>query len=205
MAVSGIMNHGGPDPIQGFDVDVWVQDMGQAGDVTSLSSGLVLLGSFTSIVVTVRNATEAYLELNQRIPRYLDGEVQIAWVMEKGLLDVNVLRQTFGFDKMKRDVRFNRSPRFAITFNVDSYGELGTSFQVGGQNTLQNSGLRDAKGRFILYYCKVDSWHMAATSGKQVVATQWQGVAEGIESLAEPFPGEDIGEADTTVTRPFTN
>lgn len=192
--------HGGPAPLQGFDVDVWVQDMSQLSGPGAASgpssSGLILLGSFTSIVVTIRNATEAYLELNQRIPRYLDGEVQIAWVMEKGMLDVHVLQQTFGFSEMDRSVRFNRSPRFAITFNMDDYSELQRTVQLfGGQ---QDTMLRQPKGRFVLNYCKVDSYHVAATSGKQTVANQWQGVAEGIRALAVSSSGlEAVPSANT--------
>lgn len=195
MAIQDVMDHGGPDPIQGFDVDVWVMDGSRSGADTAVpgsASNMVLLGSFTSIVVTIRNATEAYLELNQRIPRYLDGEVQMAWVMEKGMVDLYALRQTFGFDRMRRKYRFNRSPRFLITFNVTTNGELKdtltkTSSNVGG--LIENgSGVwdtmkRTTTGRYLLYNAKVDSWHFAATSGKQVVANQWQGVCEGIEFL----------------------
>ena len=188
-----ITDHAGPDPIQGYDVDVWVQD---ASDGSA-----VLLGSFTSIVVTIRNATEAYLTLNERIPRYLDGEIQIAWVMEKGLLDVNVLKQTFGFAEMIRTQRINRSPRFTITFNMNTYGEL--KIQTPLLNSLVNNAAnqqmqRDPDGRFELHRCKVDSWHFAATSGKQVVATQWQGVCEGIVTNNAPIAGETVQPAQTT-------
>ncbi len=195
-SIQKVTDHGGPDPIQGFDVDVWVQD---AGNVGNTGSNLVLLGSFTSIVVTVRNATEAYLELNQRIPRYLDGEVQIAWVMEKGMLDIHVLQQTFGFAKMKRDSRFNRSPRFVITFNVFPKDELKTSMTLP-LSQIENNMNRQPDGRFVLYNCKVDSWHFAATSGKQVVATQWQGVCEGVEAIPGGVNTDaNVGYADTTL------
>jgi hypothetical protein len=192
--ISAVTDHAGPDPIQGYDVDVWVQD---ASDGSS-----VLLGSFTSIVVTIRNATEAYLTLNERIPRYLDGEVQIAWVMEKGLLDINVLKQSFGFAEMVRTQRFNRSPRFTITFSMNTYQELKTQTPLLNAFTNHASGQqmsRDPDGRFTLVHCKVDSWHFAATSGKQVVATQWQGVCEGIRADADPIQGEAINGASTAV------
>lgn len=192
-SIANVMDHGGPDPIQGFDVDVWVQDASRVG--TGGASNLVLLGSFTSIVVTIRNATEAYLELNQRIPRYLDGEVQIAWVMEKGMVDLYALRQTFGFDRMRRKYRFNRSPRFVITFNVNTAGELNNvRSEAGVINANSDIGntqiLRETNGRYLLWNAKVDSWHFAATSGKQVVANQWQGVCEGIEFIGGQF-GQD--------------
>lgn len=198
MAIKDVTDFGGPDPIQGFDVDVWVQDQSRAQGSTS---NLILLGSFTSIVVTIRNATEAYLELNQRVPRYLDGEVQMAWVMEKGMLDLNVLRQTFGFGEISRNKRFNRSPRFQITFNVSTYDELKSSFSTFVNGGELKDQPRTVSGRIVLDQCKVDSWHFAATSGKQVVATQWQGVCESIKTAAPPN-AESVTAADTSAQFP---
>lgn len=175
---SNTLNIGGADPVQGFDVGVWVQD--------TSTFQRVLLGQFTSIVVTVRNATEAYLEFGQRYPRYLDGEFQIAFVMEKGLLDINVFQQTFGFKYISRTKRFGRSPRFDVTFAINPVdadileGTISTDPGAPDFN-------RDVTGRFILSTCKVDSWHFASTSGRQVVATQWQGVAEGFAAVTSDY------------------
>lgn len=179
-----VMDHGGPDPFQGFDVAVWVQDPSRNGTAGNLDGvdNMVLLGEFTSLIVTVRNATEAYLEFNSRIPRYLDGEMQMAFVMEKGQVDMFVLRQTFGFDEMRRNKRFNRSPRLAITFNVDTNGELNSRVVMPNKQYMTEMS-RSTSGRYIMHNCKIDSWHFAATAGKQVVANQWQGVFEGIEML----------------------
>ena len=205
MAIQDIMDHGGPDPIQGFDVDVWVQDPSRNDlNVNGLVSpgdqagSLVLLGSFTSIVVTMRNATEAYMELNQRMPRYLDGEFQIAWVMEKGMLDIWMFKQTFGFSTIRRNIRFNRSPRFVITFQSNTNGELHPVIHTPNL-TYTNNVVRQTDGRIALYMCKPDSLHIAATAGKQVVASQWQGVAEGFTTLSTPLFTETVGVADTTI------
>lgn len=191
--IKSITDHAGPDPIQGFDVDCWVSD---ASDGT-----MILFGSFTSIVVTIRNATEAYLGLNERIPRYLDGEVQIAWVMEKGMLDVNVLKQSFGFSEMTRMIRFNRSPRFQITFNTNTYGELNKKVTLLSALQPITDPMRDPDGRIELVRAKLDSFHFAATSGKQVVATQWQGVCEGIRVYADHVVGqyENVPGASTAL------
>jgi len=182
---SGVINIGGADPIQGYDVGVWVHD--------AQTNKQVLLGQFTSIVVTIRNATEAYMEFGQRYPRYLDGEMQIAYVMEKGLLDLNAFQHTFGFKRITRDKRFGRSPRFTVTFSADP---VDAAALEGAINTdpLQDwaSGRRDVTGRFVLEQCKVDSWHFAATAGRQVVATQWQGVAEGFSAV----PGDYTTSTD---------
>lgn len=172
-----MLNQGGADPVQGFDVGVWVHDQG-TGDK-------ILLGQFTSIVITVRNATEVYLEMGQRYPRYLDGEFQIAFVLEKGLLDISVFQQTFGFAQVSRRKRFGRSPRFEITFSLnpvdaDVLEKDITDLSAGKID-------RDVTGRFVLETAKIDSWHIAATSGRHVVATQWQGIAEGMSAIASDY------------------
>lgn len=174
-----MLNLGGADPVQGFDVGVWVSDASNPGNK-------VLMGQFTSVVVTVRNATEAYIEFGQRYPRYLDGEFQIAFVLEKGLLDMNVFQQTFGFKRVSRQKRFGRSPRFDITFAVNPV-DADVLEQTIASAIDTPPFDRDATGRFILEQCKVDSWHFAATSGRQVVATQWQGVAEGFSAVTSDY------------------
>lgn len=172
-----MLNQGGADPIQGYDVGVWIHDQG--------TNGKVLLGQFTSIVITVRNATEVYLEMGQRYPRYLDGEFQIAFVLEKGLLDINVFQQTFGFSQLSRRKRFGRSPRFEITFTMNP---VDADVLEASINDLSSTNIsRDVTGRFVLETAKVDSWHIAATSGRHVVATQWQGIAEGMSAISSDF------------------
>lgn len=177
---SSILNLGGADPIQGYDVGVWVYDVGRGAQV--------LLGQFTSIVVTVRNATEPYIEFGQRYPRYLDGEMQIAYVMEKGLLDINVFQETMGYKHFSRSKRFGRSPRFDITFTADPVDAAAMETDnIGTSLDRSVAWPRDVTGRFILHYCKMDSWHVASTAGRQVVATQWQGVAEGFSAVPGDF------------------
>lgn len=172
------VNIGGPDPVQGFDVGVWIYD--------GSDDSRVMMAQFTSIVVTVRNATEAYIEFGQRVPRYLDGEFQIAFVLEKGLLDINVFQQTTGFKSITRNKRMGRSPRFTIVFAVQPVDA--DVLEAGNISALDNGAMdRDMTGRFILQQCKIDSWHFAATSGRQVVATQWQGVAEGYDAIPGDF------------------
>lgn len=183
-----MLNIGGADPIQGYDVGVWVSD-------ASNDANRVLLGQFTSIVVTVRNATEAYVEMGQRYPRYLDGEMQIAFVLEKGLLDVNVFQQTFGFKRMSRNKRFGRSPRFNISFVMNPVDADILEAPIGTSLDADAPWDRDVTGRFVLESCKMDSWHVASTSGRQVVATQWQGVAEGFAAI--PGDYSEISDLNT--------
>ncbi len=111
------------DPFQGFDADIWMIDQATGNQL--------LVGRFTSIQITIRNATEPYMEFNQRMPRYLDGEIQIGWVIERGMLDARILQQTFGMSQMTREMRMNRSPRFQITFEVNA-PELDNAAANGG-------------------------------------------------------------------------
>lgn len=122
--VTAPVNNAGLDPIQGFDIECWAQD--------SSTGKQVLFGRFQTITISVRNATETYLELGQRIPTYLDGEVQIAWVLEQGLLDMDFLTRTFGVTQMRRDKYVTRGPRFHISFDANA-AEI-ESVNSGGNN-----------------------------------------------------------------------
>lgn len=181
-----VVNYGGADPIQGFDVGVFAYDMA--------TGRRVLFGQFTSFVLTIRNATESYIEFGQRIGRMLDGEYQMAWVAEKGMLDFKVIQQSFGFHALDRRRRPGRSPRFRISFSCDSVdqaalegvtddGGTGVITQdlsyVPGQGDSPAGWARSANAVITLLQCKLDSWHMAASAGRSVTANQWQGVCEG--------------------------
>lgn len=136
--VWSIMDHGGPDPIQGFDVDVWVQrpdlmSRGFGAPIHPFDSvhqgGYVLLGSFTGIKLFIRNGTEQYLEFDSRVPLYFDGEMQFLFQLEKGLVSMDFLEETFGAAVLGTRVMYSRLPRLNITFNVntavyDSQGKL---------------------------------------------------------------------------------
>lgn len=125
------VNNTGHDPIQGFDAEVWVQDV-----CTGL---LAWFGKFQSITFSIRDATETYLELGQRIPIHLNGEIQIAWVLEQGMVDLNFVHRGFGVPALRRDSYITRGPRFQISFDVNS-PELHLS---GGNNVaeLQANGM----------------------------------------------------------------
>ena len=125
------VNNTGHDPIQGFDVEVWVQDV-----CTGL---LAWFGKFQSVTVSVRDATETYLELGQRIPIHLNGEIQIAWVLEQGMVDLNFIQRSFGVPALRRDSYITRGPRFQISFDVNS-----PELQLAGGN---NVGSLTANGR----------------------------------------------------------
>jgi len=187
-AFKSIVNNASLDPIQGYDVDVWVLDQG--------TGGYNLIGRFNSIQIMLKNSTETYLEFNQRFPRNLDGEIQIGWIMERGQLDGRVIEQTFGVANISRDIRINRMPRLQITFSLNAK-ELsqGRTVNLDANNFPSNSNTgnssidnrsfanRQVNHEVILSYCKVDNLTIAATAGKQIVANRWEGTAEGINTV----------------------
>jgi hypothetical protein len=196
------INNGIKDPMQGFDADVWVIDQATGNQL--------LVGRFTSIQLTIRNATEPYMEFNQRIPRMLDGEFQFGWVLERGLIDTRLLESTFGFDDIRREMRIGRSPRMVITFdlsapelderslnNVDlRNNNLGELLVNGNDNSRRR---RHSVGQYRLVYCKVDSMTIGAMAGRSVIAVRWEGLAEGIS-----YVDSSSVWAGTVVGNPFT-
>jgi len=205
------------DPIQGFDADVYVVDQA--------TGAYLLVGRFVSIQITIRNATETYLELNQRVPRFLDGEFQIGWVLERGHLDHRVLEYTFGISAINRELRLNRSPRFQITFQIlapeldqDPQGYSGILQTAGayeqGETVIGNGEIyfarsgaakynrRRASGQYVLTFCKVDSLSIGAMAGRSVIANRWEGLAEGIEQVnrVNVWAGTSLDKASTAAS-----
>jgi hypothetical protein len=184
------VNNCGLDPLSGFDFEVFVQD--------SFSGERAFFGKFQSLTLSVRNATETYLELGQRIPIYLDGEIQIAWVLEQGLVDMAFIARTFGVANISRCQYITRGPRFHVTFDANavelsrSLGDRdgpGTARQgINGafdpknrrDITSNDTNSRKAKGRYELMRCKPDSVSLGIMPGRRVAAVRWEGVAEGI-------------------------
>ena len=185
------VNNTGLDPLVGFDAEVWVTDV---------ATGLIIsVGKFQSATLSIRNATETYLELGQRIPIYLDGEIQIAWVLEQGLVDMGFLERYFGVDTISRDQYITRGPRFTISVDMnaaeltkattnnppstDSYSTGSRNYFTPGtssQYAYGSSTSRLAYGRYELQRCKLDSLSLGIMPGRRVIAQRWEGVAEGI-------------------------
>jgi hypothetical protein len=191
-----VVNNTGLDPFQGFDVEVWATD---------LSTGRILdIGQFQSCTFTVRNATETYLPLGQRIPSYYDGEMQIAWVLERGKLNTDYLDAWFGTNDINKDRYLSRGPRFQITIDYNAVelqagGVNTTTYVVNSSERKSSRGLFDpktasnssaqylidpnnvnARGRLNLVKCKVDSMSEGIMPGRRIIANRWEGVAEGI-------------------------
>jgi hypothetical protein len=94
------------------------------------------------LTVSIRDATETYLELGQRIPIYLNGEIQIAWVLEQGLVDMAFIVKTFGIENIRRDQVIARGPRFHIGFDANAADKVSTTAQniSPSKASLQTSG-----------------------------------------------------------------
>jgi len=199
------VNNTGLDPLQGFDFHVWVQDV--------CTGKVAWFGLFQSLTLSIRDATETYLELGQRIPIHLNGEIQVAWVLEQGLVDIGFIERTFGVSQLRRDMYITRGPRFQISF--DAYaGELESFHQANTPGDLErnsNVGYRQgadeyftfapesyagnsasgykhramAEGRYDILRAKVDSVSLGIMPGRRVAAVRWEGVAEGISFVKE--------------------
>jgi hypothetical protein len=180
-------NNGIKDPLQGFDATLWM---------LNAQGEMVNRGFFTSVQFTFRNATEPYMELSQRVPRYLDGDFQIGWVAQRGQLDTNVVAETMGFQSVTREQRISRSPRFNLVlfFNAPELREAtATKFSRGTPdfNNIYNSSQnasdsyrRSAEGKIILLNCKLDTFALGVQSGQRVIANQWEGLAEGYQVVS---------------------
>lgn len=197
----------GLDPMQGFDFFVWVADV--------CTGKLAWFGAFQSLTLSIRDATETYLELGQRIPIHLNGEIQIAWVLEQGLVDYQFIYRTFGVKTIRRDMYISRGPRFQISFdgnayeleqqsgivangviNRDNSDDFGTDnlYRWGSDEYLHlstdmyssDSNFRPIRsGRYDVLRCKVDSVSLGIMPGRRVAAVRWEGVAEGIAYINE--------------------
>lgn len=134
-----------PDPIQGRDVDVWVEryiDPTQHPyDPRTPIKSLILLGSFQELSLRVASKSLRYYEVDSRNPILLDDEWTIFFTLGKGLIDMEILEQTFGLRHIHQLARFNRLPRLKITFNSDTRsldpqgrprGELNQSVRIHG-------------------------------------------------------------------------
>jgi hypothetical protein len=190
------VNNASLDPMQGFDVEVWVTDV---------ATGQILdIGQFQSCTLTIRNATETYLPLGQRIPTYLDGEIQIAWVLERGKLSTNFLTSWFGTSNINKDQYLTRGPRFQISIDLNAvefknpvdtkyiYESVAVKsnatdfFRPTGatagyfESPEDRASSGSEQGRLEIVRCKLDSFSEGIMPGRRVIANRWEGVAEGV-------------------------
>jgi hypothetical protein len=200
---AGGVNNAIKDPFQGYDANLWMLDA---------AGKLVNKGFFTSVQYTFRNATEPYMEMGQRVPRYLDGDFQIGWVCQRGMLDVNSIVETLGFPAVTRSARVGRSPRFTLVFYINAQelqdAENRTGNSSANNNLLNNGygnqggGTRQTRGKIVLLNCRLDTFAMGAQSGQKVIANQWEGLAEGYQVITSE---SNFSNEEATYTRTFND
>jgi len=184
-----VVNNATEDPLQGFQTSVWVNDQA-TGDA-------VFAGGFTSFQTTMRNATEPYMPFGRKTPRLLDGEFQFGWVLERGLLDIRVLQEAFGFPNIGAEYKADPTPRFMITvaFNAPEldnapvyYGpngdNVGQTSTASGTTVLGNVNQRMAIGSYQLSFAKIDSITLGAMAGRNIVANRFEGLCEDIRFVS---------------------
>ncbi|MFO0089930.1 MAG: hypothetical protein ACK518_03940 [bacterium] len=197
------VNDYGIQPFSGYHFNIFVND--------AASGNIAWVGAFQSLTYSIRNATETYLEVGQRIPMYLDGEINIAWVLEQGMLDGRWMQRTFGTNEISRDQVLQEFPRFHITYDcnaqslaqaesIDRTYNSQQAARLGAtdwKNALNNgqvnpSGLqlpsaanmgRLAQFRYEFSNCKVDNVSGGIMPGRRVPAKRWEGVAQGVRMV----------------------
>lgn len=141
-------------PVQGYDVSVSI--VGPAGPE--------LVGQFEEMDIGIKNETEDYLELGERIAMILDGDIKIDGKMKRGMINTDIVKRVYGVSSLKRGTRIPPQPRFVVTANIDA----------------PEKGL---VGRIKLLNVIIPDLSMAFKAGKGVVSTDLSYKAEGIENL----------------------
>lgn len=173
------------DPLQGYDVNIIV------------SGNKQLVGAFTSLMFKVVNQTETYLPVNSRIPRMLDGELIVVWSLEQGLVNLNLIANTFGgnfaneFAKARGQL-IPRSSRFDIRFHslfplTELHGttDIGMNTSPPSNTTARPAGNGSLQNlNHVIEFCRVDTYSFGVTSGRHVVANAWQGTGQHIKEAS---------------------
>ncbi len=181
------------DPLQGYDIRVETAEYD--GSTTRL------MGAFNTFMWRVVSQSEVYLTLNQRIPRHLDGDILTVWSLDQGLVNLNVVANTFGtlFAKkfgadspraqiIPRQRRFqlkvsaNLDTIEATTVNGDTkfFGEQGFNQAEFAAGDTQASD-EYPQLAVTLRYARVDTLTFGVAPGRAVAANSWQGTAEGCD------------------------
>lgn len=140
-----------PKPIQGFDVSVQVIG----------PNGPELTGEYQECEFSVKNETEDYLELGERIAQILDGEVKIEGKIKRGWMSLTVLKSVFGSGTLRRGEKLPASPRFVITFSV-------------------NAPEKGLSGRYKFEQVVIPDLSISIAAGKGVVKKDLSFKAEGV-------------------------
>lgn len=139
-------------PIQGFNVSILITG----------SSGPELVGEFQELEFSVKNDTEEYLELGERIAAILDGEIKLEGKLKRGMINLGIIKSCFGTSALKRGESIPASPRFTITANINA-----SSIGLVGKYKLLNAVIPELT--------------VSMSKGKDVVKNDFSFKAEGID------------------------
>lgn len=176
---SNTVNNGGPDPIQGHDVGVFVHDPGRT------KNKRILLGQFTGISIDVNWTALPYVAVGSRGATFFDEEILTSAELVKGMLSPHVFRDTFGFKKLAEVNRYLRSARLDLEFVMDpvDWTALDESSRVFGSAPID----RTPSGKIRLENCKVLMLQIVSQAGKGIVANRWKVVSEAVEATGAGY------------------
>jgi hypothetical protein len=177
------------DPLQGYDIQVTTTEYD--------GNGTRLMGAFNTFMWRVVSQSEVYLTLNQRIPRHLDGEILTVWSLDQGLVNLDVVSNTFGTlfaEKLGKDrpraqiIPRQRRFQLHVTANLETIETNVTNLfgEQGFNRGIDSNGnpVTDASypGLSIkLHYSRVDTLTFGVAPGRAVAANSWQGTAESCD------------------------
>jgi hypothetical protein len=138
------------EPTLGNDVHLWLHT----------DTGPRLAGLFENASISVRSTSELYYD--SRVPSYLDGEIQVSFVLERGMIEAEVMSTLIGRDGLRR------RPQFTIE-----------TYIIQPNSNQDLASFRPQRCRLLC--CRFDSFVGARPAGRTVVLTQASGIAEGID------------------------
>lgn len=172
------------DPLQGYDIRVSAVQIVDGSATGQSGSTPRLAGAFNSFMWRVISQTEAYLMLGSRLPRLLDGEIITVWSLDQGLVNLDVVGNTFGKDVAEnftgRDALIPRQQRFNLIAEA-GMGITISSLTPRGEAGFNMDGGADYNLKVTLRYARVDTLTFGVAPGKAPAANAWQGTAEGCD------------------------
>ncbi|SHJ60307.1 hypothetical protein [Desulfofundulus thermosubterraneus] len=144
--------------IQGYDCSVLITG----------PKGPELVGEYQEAEFSIKEETEEYLGLGERIPSILDGVIKIEGKLKKGHALLDIVNRIWGHSSLKRGSRINIAPRFTITLSIDAPD-------------------KGYVGRYRLLDCKIHDLELKAKQGKDVLEEDLAFKAEGIEPIPIHF------------------
>lgn len=174
------------DPLQGYDIRVSAVQIPDDSAVSSATSRLA--GAFNSFMWRVISQTEAYLMLGSRLPRMLDGEIITVWSLDQGLVNLNIVAESFGAtvaDAFKdgRGAVIPRQRRFNLQVQAGSATNIGSiaANTPWGESGFNLAGTAAPNLTVTLRYARVDTLTFGVAPGRAPAAASWQGTAEGCD------------------------